>query len=241
MMLALETSGTRASVALAWEDGRVREAAAGGALCHARDVLVLADGLLREEGRAPGDLGSVAAGLGPGSYTGMRVGAATAKLLAWALGVPLVGVGSLAVLAENAPPEHEVVVSAIAAKRGCLFCGVYRRRDGRLAGQERPRFVEIAEAVETIPSGAAVLGSGTPMLVEATKGKGIVALGEELWEPRAAALAQIALEKLRAGETTSPPALAPLYLRRSEAEELWEKRHGDVGGGGGLSDRPKRL
>lgn len=223
MMLAFETSGLRGSVAVA--DGEeIHGASMGEALCHARDLLVLAERLLGGCGLSARDVESVAVGVGPGSYTGMRVGIAAAKALAWARGLPLVGVNSLATLAQNAPTEASLVVPVVDAKRGTVYYGLYERGARGLAERIGASVAEASTLRETLPVGAMLVGSGAPVVARALPDRGFVIADETAWRPDAGKLAELALEKLARGETTSPFDVAPCYLRRSEAEELWEKK-----------------
>ena len=223
--LALETSGIRGSVAIVRGHGEVLEAKMGEALCHARDLLVLAEALLKEGGLRVGDLTSVGVSMGPGSYTGMRVGMAAAKVLAWTLSIPLVGVESLHVLARGVPDEHSVVAAAVDAKRGAVFYALYERCGADLVEVIPTGLAEAGTAVRQVPAGAAVVGSGARVLAAASE-KELIMLGEEFQDPRGGVLAEVALEKLARGETSDPFEISPCYLRRSEAEELWDKRHG---------------
>src|SRR5690606_11574016 len=97
-----------------------------------RLVAVIAE-VLAEAGWEPGDLDLIAVTRGPGSYTGLRLGAMAAKILAWSGGVPLVGVDALAVRAANAAGLAEAVVAALPARRGRVYAGAYR-----LDGDARP-------------------------------------------------------------------------------------------------------
>jgi len=222
-MLAFETSGLCGSVAIA-QDKEIREASMGEVLCHARDLLVLAECLLRECGLTVKDIASVAVGVGPGSYTGMRVGIAAAKALAWARGMPLVGVSSLATLARNAPTEASFVVPVIDAKRGAVYYALYERQAGELVERISASVGEASDLRETLPAGAMLVGSGSPIVAQALPGQGFAVADEAAWLPDAGKLAALALDKLARGDTTSPFNVTPCYLRRSEAEELWEKK-----------------
>jgi tRNA threonylcarbamoyl adenosine modification protein YeaZ len=106
---------------------------------QARVLLRLIDDMLREIGGAPEDIGAIVAGLGPGTFTGVRIAVATARALALALAVPVVGVGTLSALASEAAAVVErdawaerpqVIVPVVDARRGQLFYGVYRLRLG---------------------------------------------------------------------------------------------------------------
>src|SRR4051794_26395153 len=102
-ILAIDTSTTRAAVAISTRGGAVHVAPDGGDRRHGRSLLPGVRAVLGAAGLAAGDLDFMAVGLGPGSYTGLRIGLTAAKTLAYATGRPLVGLDSLEVIARNAP------------------------------------------------------------------------------------------------------------------------------------------
>src|SRR5690349_573125 len=107
--LLIETSGRVGKVGLARGGGVVRSADLDATRRHARDLTAAVDGLLRAEAIGPRDLAGVMVSLGPGSYTGLRVGVMAAKALAYATGCRLVPVGTFAAVAEQAPAEAGVL------------------------------------------------------------------------------------------------------------------------------------
>ena len=102
ILLAVETSSARGSLALREGSRPVREVLFEEGLVHGREVTARLDELLRLEGLGPGAIGAIAVGIGPGSYTGIRVGVTAAKSLAFALRIPIVAESSLLVLAAGA-------------------------------------------------------------------------------------------------------------------------------------------
>jgi tRNA threonylcarbamoyladenosine biosynthesis protein TsaB len=133
LVLGLDSATLTASAAVR-RGGALVAARDGVSLAHSSDLLTLVDAVMAEAGARPAELTSIAAGLGPGSFTGLRIGLATAKGLAFALGLPLLGVSSLAALAHSAVrlrPElagaDALLVPALDARRGELYAGFYRR------------------------------------------------------------------------------------------------------------------
>src|SRR5690349_17587070 len=131
LVLGVESSGPRGGVALL-EDGRtLGEALFEAGMVHGREIAPAADRLLRAAGKGPADLGLVVVDIGPGSYTGLRVGLSAAKGLAYALGRPMIGVPSLDVLAEAAKGLGPILATALDAKWDQVYGALYEIRSGR--------------------------------------------------------------------------------------------------------------
>jgi tRNA threonylcarbamoyladenosine biosynthesis protein TsaB len=139
LILALDTSTDVCTVSLLalGEDVRVlaaRSAVAGRG--HTRILLGFCDEVLGQAGAEPRDLGAIMVGTGPGTFTGVRIGVATARAMALSVGIPVIGVSTLAVLAAAAAEIADTTASAIVpvvdARRGQLFAGVYERGPARV-------------------------------------------------------------------------------------------------------------
>jgi tRNA threonylcarbamoyladenosine biosynthesis protein TsaB len=160
IVLGFDTATPSTAVALRLSDGHMREArddpAPGEHPGHATRLLVMTGELLSEAGVAWSALDRIAVGLGPGTFTGLRVGIATARGLAQSLSVELVGVSSLRALAQgaSAQPGHGRVLAVIDARRGQAFAAAYS-----VAGRDSDSVDELAPpralAPEDLPSVAA--------------------------------------------------------------------------------------
>jgi tRNA threonylcarbamoyl adenosine modification protein YeaZ len=159
---------------------------------------------LAEAGVRPGDLGAIVAGLGPGPYTGLRVGLATAASMAQALAIPAYGVCSLDGLGRAAGPGRVLV--ATDARRKEVYYATYL--DG-----ERVTGPEVAKPAEVVAEVDRVAGEGALKYADLF-GKPVE---EHLLYPPGAALVALAAERIRAGAPGE--ALTPLYLRRPDAVE----------------------
>jgi len=127
-ILAVETSGARGGIALA-EDARViDEAILGEGLRHGRDLVLTAKAACERAGWDARRIDVVAVSIGPGSFTGIRIGVTLAKVMAFDTGAKIVAVPSLRVMAENAPPGRRRVAAIVDAKRGGLFASIFERR-----------------------------------------------------------------------------------------------------------------
>ncbi|NTU60126.1 MAG: tRNA (adenosine(37)-N6)-threonylcarbamoyltransferase complex dimerization subunit type 1 TsaB, partial [Deltaproteobacteria bacterium] len=120
-LLAIDTAAETAGVAVA-VDGEVRsEAVEASATEHSRRLFRLVDAVLEGAGLGKADLTHVAVTLGPGSFTGLRVGLATAKGIAYALGLPLAGVSSLAALRSGSAPFPGTIAPALDARKRQVY------------------------------------------------------------------------------------------------------------------------
>lgn len=237
-ILAIETSGRRGSIALALGEKLVAESPFAADAEHARELLPTADSLIR---RAGGDffddarqvprLDQCYVSIGPGSFTGLRVAVTFARHLALAIGVKVVAVPTLDVIAENAlsqssPPDRLAVV--LDAKRKQVFGALYKLRAGRYERQQGPLLAAPAELL--VGERWSVIGEGVAYHREAIDAAGAVTLDESLWWPRAAMVHRIGWSLAQAGKFTAAQELVPVYVRRPEAEELWEKRQASRNG-----------
>lgn len=175
-----------------------------------RDLVPLLRGLLEDAGLGPDDLDLVACATGPGSFTGIRIGIATAATLAYACALPVLGVGSLDGIAANAPPPGDDVLVALDARRGRVFAARFRKGEPDGGYRHAP-----PEEV------AAVLDPGTWVLGDAREAYPAVFAGfpgSAEAPVRPDAIARIALARFLRGERERPEELRPLYLRRSDPE-----------------------
>ena len=224
VVLAVETSSRVGSVAL-WADGRtLAERAASQALRHGVRLFVELREVHEAAGLRPADVGLIAVSQGPGSYTGLRIGLTAARTAAYVLDKPLLGVASLDVIAENAPPEWEHVAAVLDAKRGEAYAALYAHRAGELVRQT-PYGVVRPEALE-LPPRCLVVGDAIERHRDALSRDGACLAAEDAWRPRASVVARLAAARYARGERQELHAVAPLYLRRPEAEEVWERKHG---------------
>jgi tRNA threonylcarbamoyladenosine biosynthesis protein TsaB len=197
-VLGLDTSTTTASIAVLDGD-RVLATATRNTHRRTSDVLVAVDEACRTAGVTAHELDAIAVGAGPGSFTGLRIGMATGKGIAFATGRPLWAVSSLAALALEAPGDG-VIVAVLDARKGEFFAGTFDKRGGAVTslGPERV----LAPAGLEVPEGAVVVGD-------------VPALCSVAATPTAVSVIRLALAGSRADVLV---AGAPTYIRASEAE-----------------------
>lgn len=229
-ILAMDTATMVSSVAVTTEDRVLAELTAETRFTHSETLVANIEEVLRLADVKREELSAVAVSLGPGSFTGLRIGLAAAKAIAYALSIPLVGVPTLEVLAAAFPSPGSVVAPLIDAQKGNGYFALYRFTE---QGLVCARDVVVASPEEIAD---AIANEENPVTLAGDFARKLIARGVELPRnavlapithimPRAALVAARGIVRLQNGEGKSPMELEPIYVRRSEAEVLWEKRH----------------
>ena len=233
LLLALDTSTEVTSVGLAWlADGRadmVASATEDAPRAAMSRLLPMVDSLLSANGLSPADIAEVIVGRGPGSFTGVRIGVATAKGLAQGLGVGLVGVGTLDAIAWGFTGTDALLGVVGDAMRGEVYPALFRCAGGRVSRLAPDRVTRPGEAAaEWAALGERVLLAGNGLrkhgeAFSAALGANARFADEELWRPHPRGLfdAYLALDEGERGEAApkDPGTLLPVYTRLSDAEE----------------------
>lgn len=229
IVLGIETAGPHGSVALVDFRGpggpSVRQVVIEASRQLGADLAPTIQRLLREAGLGPSrapDL--VAVDTGPGSYTGLRIGLAAAKGLAFAWGRPLLGVPAVDAL-EALAPAGPRVVCALDASRGYVYAATFLRTADGLVREQAPDLHDPAILRAAIAAPATVVGDAADAL--ASPDRGVVAAGPR-W-PTAERIALLAHARYAAGERQDALRLCPIYFHLSEAEEQRRKRGMKVG------------
>jgi tRNA threonylcarbamoyladenosine biosynthesis protein TsaB len=218
-LLAIESATGAASAAL-WRNGETRdEERAAPDVSAAAALLPAIDRLLRRTGVGVADLAGFAIAIGPGSFTGLRIGVATVKGLAYGSQAPVAAVSTLAALARAAGAGQEPVVALLDARRGEVYGGAFQRQ-GEQADPILPEGVFTPEQLAArLPARCRLVGEGASLVQErlsAALGPGVT-LGRESGL-RARAVAELGARLLAQGAGVPVAALVPRYLRRAEAE-----------------------
>jgi tRNA threonylcarbamoyladenosine biosynthesis protein TsaB len=213
IVLGVDTTTSAASVALVRDGALAAELRlAGGA--NPSTALVPAVGFaLGQLGLAPGQIDGFAVTVGPGSFTGIRVGLSTVQGMALGTGRPCVGIAALDVLAARIEAAADVLVAMMIASRGDVFAGVYDAR-ARLIGQRTVGSLE--QMLARLPGAAAFIGEAA----EVHRDRILALVPDARFPSRsrflAGTLARMAEPPLAAGKGVDPSALRPLYLREAE-------------------------
>jgi tRNA threonylcarbamoyladenosine biosynthesis protein TsaB len=174
------------------------------------------------------ELSALAISIGPGSYTGLRVGLSVAKALAWSNRLPLVVVPTFEVLAFQVPEKKSKIAVITQARQGEILGGIYDF-SGLIPVQQGEFFVSTVDKLaQLIPAEAVVLRLGENPWLEALK-KDLpdrqILINNEITLPKGSSVALLGLEKLRQGQTVDPRNVEPIYLQkaiyRSKAAHEW--------------------
>ncbi len=227
-IIAIDSSGLVASVAIANENGVVAEYTVNNKKTHSQTLLPMLDEIKKITETDLSQIDAVAIAAGPGSFTGLRIGSATAKGIALALQIPIVEVSTLEALAANVYATSGVVCPIMDARRNQVYTGVYSfaksGEEYQICEVVKPCAVlidEIASQLNDIGQEVVFLGDGVPVYKER--------LSELLTVPysfapihmarqRAGCVAWVGVRKFLAGEVVEAGVHSPEYLRLSQAE-----------------------
>jgi len=213
-VLAVETSSLAGGVALLDGPALVAEYLLDVSVTHSERLMSAVDRVLADARWTPRELNGLAVAVGPGSFTGLRIAVSTVKGLALALDLPIAAVPTLDAMAAAVPWAALPVCPVLDARKGEVYASLYRW-DGAAMRREWDHLALAPEAL------AARLAEPT-LLVGDGAGRVVSPHARALPAPRRlpspACVGALGLERLRRGETVTAAALAPLYLRPSEAE-----------------------
>jgi tRNA threonylcarbamoyladenosine biosynthesis protein TsaB len=231
LILGIETATQQVSVAIGGHEGVIALFETSRGRRHAETLVPAIDFLCDRADIGLEDIGVVAVDVGPGLFTGMRVGLATAKALAFALRVPMIGISSLDLLAFPHRRADRLVVPVVDARKGEVFYAMYRPVPGGIQQVIAPRAASVDELVGDLlahSQDALLVGDGAvryhDRIVEGFRCE----LGDEA-HPSAGCLVQLAHSRALREEWSQPADIQPLYLRPPDAEINWATRAGVAG------------
>jgi tRNA threonylcarbamoyladenosine biosynthesis protein TsaB len=228
-ILGIDTSTSCGGVGLADDQGVIADTLLNLPVTHSERLLAAIGWVLDQSSCALTDLDAIAISLGPGSFTGLRIGVSVVKGLAFATGLPVVGVSTLDVLAAQVSPTSYMICPVLDARKAEVYTALYRyegedrvkrltsyraMRPGELVAQIREKTIFIGDGVRAygdyfrnaLPS--LVLFPSLPLCV-----------------PHGSIVATLGLELLQRGEVLDLPVFTPIYVRPSEAEMKWQETH----------------
>ena len=229
LILAFETTAKAGSVALL-EDGKLlAESYQNTGLTHSQTLMVMAEDMLKAAGKTVADVTAVAVAEGPGSFTGVRIGVAAAKGLAWGAELPCYGVSTLESMALTLGAYQGYVCPVMDARRSQVYNALFYVNQGVLERRTEDRAIALADLkteLEHIDGPIFLVGDGSVLTHSTLKDSipELVLPPEHRMHQRASGVALAAAAKIAAGDSGDAASMTPNYLRLSQAErERMEK------------------
>lgn len=226
-VLALETATLAGSVALVDEVcGLIGEVRVNVAVAHSERLMPSIMWLLDSSGISIRDIDAMGVSIGPGSFTGLRIGLSTAKGFAFSLNRPIVPVPTLEAFARTLPFSGHLLCPMLDARKGEVYAGLYRWEGGRCAVVAPERAVSPADLLEGISETVVFMGEGAVLYrneITAAMNRRALFAPPSNMSPSASAVGELAIERLREGFSADPAGLTPRYIRKSEAEVRWKE------------------
>jgi tRNA threonylcarbamoyladenosine biosynthesis protein TsaB len=234
LLLGIDTATRRVGVVLANEHGMLGRVELGGSADttpprHAETLAPAISWLCERAGVELGQVSAIAVGIGPGMFTGLRVGVTTAKVLAQSLRIPVIPVPSLDLLAYPLRYARRLVVATIDARRHELYWAIYQPVPGgvqRLSEYELGTPDDLVGELEARGDDALVCGDGSVRFADdfASLGSRVELAGSAHASPSLSALAELARARFEREEFCTAAEVLPLYLRQSDAELAWDRK-----------------
>ncbi len=233
IILGIETATQNVGVALGGQEGVIASFGVARGRRHAETLAPAIDFVCRQAQVDLGEVGIVAVDTGPGLFTGLRVGVASAKATAQALRLPMIGLSSLDLLAFPVRHSRRLIAAVIDARRGEVYGALYRQVQGgvqRLSDYRLQQPAELACELEASGDECLVVGDGAVRYADVLAADSRVELGGTGYTyPQASALVELAHPRAIREEFVQPRDLQVLYLRRSDAEINWDERRRAAG------------
>ena len=226
-VIAIETATMAGSIAIIDAARVISEITLNARATHSERLMAAIDRLLGDSGLAIDDMDGVAVSIGPGSFTGLRIGLSAAKGLSYASGKPLIGIPTLDALALNMTFSRYLICPIQDARKGEVYTALYRPGDNSPEKMTDDMAVDPSALAGMITQKTVFLGDGVNRYRELLMKQ----LGElyneapiPLQLPRASNVAMLALKRLEKGDTDDPFTMIPRYIRKSEAEIRWREK-----------------
>ena len=230
LILGIDTATVQVSCAVGGHEGVLASTLSSRGKRHAESLTPAIQFACRQARIELSEISVVAVDLGPGLFTGLRVGVATAKAMAYALQVPMIGVSSLDLLAFPVRFTSRLIVAVIDARRGELFYAFYRQVPGgvqRLIDHQVGTAEDLASELLASGEECLLVGDGGIRYREVFDGlKKVDVVGAELAHPSASSLVMLAHAQALREQFVKPWDLTPMYLRKPDAEINWTMREG---------------
>ncbi|HEX9969223.1 MAG TPA: tRNA (adenosine(37)-N6)-threonylcarbamoyltransferase complex dimerization subunit type 1 TsaB [Acidimicrobiales bacterium] len=231
IILGIETATNQVGCALGGQEGVLASFHAARGRRHAETLAPAIEFVCKQARIEMKEISAVAVDVGPGLFTGMRVGVATGKAMAQALRVPMIGLSSLDLLAFPVRHTARLIAAVVDARKGEVFTALYRQVPGGIQRLTPYRICtprELASELMARDEDCLVVGDGGLRYRDILENPGGVEVGElGLAYPSANALVELAHPRAIREEFVQPWELELLYLRKSDAEINWERKEAD--------------
>ena len=220
-ILAVDTATKSCSVAIIDDQVLLAQTTTLNNETHSRHLLGIVDEVVARAGLTIDRIDGFAVSIGPGSFTGLRIGISSIKGLAYALNKPVVGVSSLKSLAFQCRPTPHLICPMIDARKQEVYFCFYRQKDGRYLKESEERVAPPAESIKGIPLPCLFVGSGAELyrqLIFNELGSSAEFAEDEQHIIQASTVARLSLARFEQQETDEVHLLAPRYVRKSDAE-----------------------
>jgi len=218
-VLGIETSGNIGGVALGKDNHIIIAGNLGAPALHDKDLVPAIKSMLREVGWTPRDIDLIAVDVGPGSYTGLRVGITCAKTLAYALNKPVIDVPAFDVIAEAYPMNSTPICPILDARRGLVYACIYQLENAQRKRVSDFLVIQPERLLSLLPRPTIIFGNGVLLHKELLQQKDIFTDTENMAVPKVEYVALLGERAYKAGRRCEIDKLLPLYLKRTEAEE----------------------
>jgi len=220
-ILALETATMAGSVAIVDDEELIAEVKLNINVAHSERLISSIDYLLNASRLSIKDIDAFAISIGPGSFTGLRIGLSTAKGFSYAAKKPLVPVPTLDAFARILPFCSHLICLMLDARKNEVYAALYKWEDNVCKKIMPETAINPADLLKNIKGKTIFTGDGAriykKLIIDTLKDDATFAPASKM-SPSASSVAEIAIEKLKEGITTDPVTLTPFYIRKSEAE-----------------------
>jgi len=221
-ILGIDTSTMMGAVGIVDGMEPVAELRTNISVTHSERLMLHIDGLLKSAMMSLSDIDGFAVSLGPGSFTGLRIGLAAVKGLAYATGKPVAGVGTLDVLADNLPFCAYQVCPALDARKKMVYAAVYSQPGAERITVLEPSVMSPDELASLVTAKTVFTGEGAKVYRDLLAGRlgDMAVFAPAIYGyPTGTAVALRGHEEIEAGRASDPSTLLPLYIRKPDVEE----------------------
>lgn len=227
LILGIDTSTSVCSLALYDGEKVLAEWSVDNGFTHSQKMMPQLESMLKNSGIEKTSLAGISVSIGPGSFTGLRIGLSSAKTMAYALNIPICGISTLAALAFNLPLPGVWLSPLIDGQKGNVYQAVYEWHDTHMTCVQQIQFVSLAEAINFLgQSGRKCFLLGEyPQVSTENLPQNVFKAAAHVLKPRAASVAILGYERLLKSDFDDAFSIEPYYMKKSEAEILWEKKN----------------